>query len=155
MTSCPVCAWVNVDPAEPGDVLCANPACGATYSWPLPLPPDPEPTPGDILDGLTDEQILQLATELANRVAPIEPPPRSPVITPLVGNGLSHVTDPAATVVRVKVVAPVGGPERARPTVNGMAVCGGAGDYVYQSPGALMVRTNAGNNDLIITEEFA
>lgn len=154
MVKCPICGWDNVEPVEPGDVLCANPSCGATFSWPLPLPPEPEPTPTEILDGLSDQEILLLANELANRLTPIEPPKKAPIITPLVGNGLHHTTDPLAAIVRVKVVSPTGGPERARPTVNGMPVCGGAGDYVYQAPGTLNIKTNAGNNDLVVTEEF-
>lgn len=88
-----------------------------------------------------------------------QPDPRPDnVVTPLIGNGKSHTTDPLARRVMVYVHAPEGGPQRARPTVNGGAVRG-PGEYVFDSPDgftvpSMVVTTNAGNNDVVIVEEF-
>jgi len=78
-----------------------------------------------------------------------------PVTTSLAGNGQSYATNPSARKVTVQVIAPTGGPSRARPTVDGTPVAGGAGSFVYDQPGhALVIKTNAGNNDVVIVEEF-
>lgn len=77
------------------------------------------------------------------------------VTTSLNGNGASHVTDSRARRVIIQVVAPTGGPIRARPTVNGTPIVGGAGPFVYDCPGhTLTIETRAGNNDVVIVEEF-
>jgi hypothetical protein len=77
----------------------------------------------------------------------------APIITPLIGNGLSHSTNAAAKKVIVRVNAPDGGPKRARPTIDDQPVT--VGDYTYDRPGkAIEVKTNAGNNDVLVSEEF-
>ena len=78
-----------------------------------------------------------------------------PITISLAGNGLSHATNPSARRVTVQVIAPSGGPTRARPTVDGVPVAGGAGSFVYDKPGhVLTIETKAGNNDVVILEEF-
>jgi hypothetical protein len=94
------------------------------------------------------------ASEAITSASP--PPAPQPVTTSLQGNGLSYVTDPAATRVTVQVIAPIGGPVRARPTVDGQPVSGGAGPFVYDNPGhAIVIGTRAGNNDVVVIEEFS
>jgi hypothetical protein len=76
------------------------------------------------------------------------------VSTALIGNNQEHTTDGTARLVNIHINEPTGGPKRARPTVNGDPVVGGGGALIYQKPGSLTVKTNAGNNDLLILEEF-
>lgn len=83
------------------------------------------------------------------------PAPTPPVTTSLVGNNQSHSTNAAARRVTVVVVAPVGGPVRARPNINGTPVGGGTGPILFDSPAdEIVVSTHAGNNDVVIIEEF-
>ena len=79
-----------------------------------------------------------------------------PVVTALQGNGLTHSTDANAKRVTVTVVAPVGGNSAGRPTIDGKRISGsaGGGNFVFQAPGVMVIATHAGNNDLVIVEEF-
>lgn len=83
-----------------------------------------------------------------------QPVVRTPLTTPLKGDGLVHVTEPQASRVTVIVVAP--GTEstpRARPTINGAPVA--AGTYPYEAPGVpIVVKTRSGINDVVIIEEW-
>ena len=88
-----------------------------------------------------------------------DPAPHPPTIwTPLSGNGKSHTTSPLAVKVTIVVHTLTGGPERARPTVNGAPVRGDARHVIESQSGynvaPITVETNAGNNDLVILEEF-
>lgn len=80
----------------------------------------------------------------------------SPVITSLAGNNAQHVTNPAARRVTISVIAPIGGNMAGRPSINGKkaAATSGGAPYVLERPGAVTVATHAGNNDLVIVEEF-
>lgn len=84
------------------------------------------------------------------------PPISGPVVTPLQGNGVSRVTDAAAKRVTVTVIAPVGGNTQGRPTINGKRVAASPGGYpyIFETPGAMTIETHAGNNDIVIVEEF-
>jgi len=79
-----------------------------------------------------------------------------PVVTALQGNNLTHSTDANAKRVTVAVVAPVGGNSAGRPTIDGKKVSGssGGGNFVFQAPGVMVIATHAGNNDIVIVEEF-
>lgn len=87
------------------------------------------------------------------------PAPRDPVAwTALHGNKKSHTTDPLAIKVTIYVHEPQGGPDRARPTVDGSPIRGGA-PYIVAAPqgynvAPMLIETQAGNNDLVIVEEF-
>jgi hypothetical protein len=82
------------------------------------------------------------------------------VVTALQGNTLTHTTDPLARKVTVHVHAPEGGPDRARPLINGSPVRGSStGPYVFEAPPGwtvppVRVDTRAGNNDIVVVEEF-
>jgi len=96
------------------------------------------------------DEAAYLAASAAIEAASVKP---DPTITDMIGNGLAHVTNAAAKRVVVRVNAPDGGPKRARPTIDGTAVV--QGDYTYDRPGkAIEVKTNAGNNDVLVIEEF-
>jgi len=89
-----------------------------------------------------------------------EPRP-APVVVALIGNNLTHGTSPLARKVSIYVHSPIEGAERARPTVNGAPVRGANGGtpYIFESPDGFTVptieiATRAGNNDLVIVEEF-
>lgn len=100
---------------------------------------------------LTFAEYGQAQVDLADALSA----PSPPITTSLVGNGLSHSTNPAARKVTIQVIAPTGGPTRARPTVDGVPIAGGSGNFVYDRPGhPIVVETNAGNNDVVIVEEF-
>jgi len=78
--------------------------------------------------------------------------------TALAGNNLTHVTDDLAVKITVYVHEPQGGPERARPTINDAPIRGGA-PYIVEAPrgynvAPLTIKTRAGNNDIVIVEEF-
>lgn len=85
-------------------------------------------------------------------------PRPSPIATPLHGNKKTHTTDPAARKVTVYVHEPQGGPDRGRPTLDGAAIRGTT-PYIFEAPdgttlAAMTIATRAGNNDLVIVEEF-
>jgi len=79
-----------------------------------------------------------------------------PVITALHGNGARYITDPNTRRVTLTIVAPVGGNRQGRPTINDISVSAspGGAPYIFDYPGTLVVETKAGNNDLLIVEEF-
>jgi len=88
-------------------------------------------------------------------------PRPAPVTTALVGNNVTHSTSAEARKVTVYVHSPDGGPERARPTLDGTPIRGGygSGKYVIEAPDgwtceSMTVKTRAGNNDVVIVEEF-
>jgi len=91
---------------------------------------------------------------------PVIPAPQSGTVwTALVKNGEAHVTDPLAVKVVIYIHEPKGGPERARPTINGTPIRGGGGPYeIVAQPGynvaPITIKTRAGNNDVVIVEEF-
>jgi hypothetical protein len=89
------------------------------------------------------------------------PEPRPPVaVTALVGNNQNHTTSGLARKVAVYVHAPTSGPVSGRPTINGSTVRGSeAGRYEFVAPDGftispMTVATKAGNNDVVIVEEF-
>lgn len=79
--------------------------------------------------------------------------PVPPVVTSLAGNNTTHSTNGDASVVTVHVLAPAGGPVRARPTINGAPISAGQ-PIILSRPGVVTVTTRAGNNDVVIVEEF-
>ena len=165
MNRCPVCQWDNEDPEAPGTVVCANATCGASYSWPL-----PEPAPssqselnidvvlafmGELVNQLTPAERQELAAQVnSSLTGGIKTAPRS---TTLKGDGKSHTTDADATCVRVHIFCPdTAAPMRARPTINGVPLAAGSGEIRYDNPGgSMIVETRAGNNDVLIIEEFS
>lgn len=79
----------------------------------------------------------------------------SSVTVALSGNGQHHTTAAGAKRVSVYVVSPTNAPVRARPTINGAPVLGGGAPFVYQDPSIpIRVETRAGNNEVVIIEEF-
>ena len=89
-----------------------------------------------------------------------EPRP-APVVVALIGNNLTHSTNPLARKVSIYVHSPIEGAERARPTVNGAAIRGANSGtpYIFEAPAGftvpvLTVATRAGSNDIVIVEEF-
>lgn len=77
--------------------------------------------------------------------------PSGPILTSLVGNGLSHKTDSAARSVTVQIIAPAEGKVDDRPTINGTPVVGYP--IVLTFPGELLIETRADTNDVLIIEE--
>jgi len=111
-------------------------------------------TEGDLRTAFPNAEELtevEYGTEAAAVQAAAAKP--DPIVTPMIGNKVTHATNPDAKRVVVLVNAPSGGPKRARPTINGVSVI--SGEYAYDRPGkAITVKTRAGNNDLLVTEEF-
>lgn len=103
---------------------------------------------------LTEQEWVDGTEALA--AASVVPPPPAPIVTSLRGNAANYATHPSAKRVTVLIISPVGGNVQGRPTVNGSAVCAtpGGSPIVFDRPGALAITTRAGNNDLMIVEEF-
>ena len=108
--------------------------------------------PGEV-EELTEAEWVAASAALN---AAATPAPTPPVVTSLIGNNVTHSTDAAAKKVTVTVVAPVGGNASGRPTIDGKKVSGssGGGNFVFQAPGVMVIATHAGNNDIVIVEEF-
>lgn len=165
MNRCPVCQWDNEDPQEPGTVTCSNPSCGASYVW-----PQPAPVSDSVEQVLTIDAVLDFMGQLVNQLPPDERQAlaaemaaavtggsrNAPRSTTLKGDGKTHTTDALATCVKVHVFCPdTAAPVRARPTINGVPLAAGSGEIRYDNPGPMVVETRAGNNDLLIIEEFS
>lgn len=166
MNRCPICLWDNEDPVSPGIVECANPQCRASYAW-----PQPDPISQDPVQELTIDAVMAFMGQLVGQLSPEERealalqlnqavgvgPQNAPRSTTLKGDGKTHTTDAAAACVKIHVFCPdTAAPVRARPTINGVPLAAGSGEIRYDNPGSPMViETRAGNNDLLIIEEFA
>lgn len=162
MHQCPVCLQVNEDPAgDAQEIEC--PSCYAKYVWPLPqqeeaidvLAIDPSEVVsmfGQIISALDPNTKNELLNMI---VAGTETPSLPPRTISLSGNNKVHQTLNEAKRVTVKVIAPTSGPVEARPTVDDVPLLGGAGDYIFESPGhSMTILTNAGNNEVVIVEEY-
>lgn len=79
-----------------------------------------------------------------------------PVLTSLRGNGHFYTTSDAAKKVTISIIHPVGGNLQGRPQLNGVPICAtpGGAPFLFVQPGPLTIVTTAGNNDLIVVEEF-
>lgn len=82
--------------------------------------------------------------------------PRIPIVTALQGNNQTYTTAANARRVTITVIAPVGGNTQARPMVDGKRIAASPGGYpyVFDRPGPLKIDTKAGNNDIVVVEEF-
>lgn len=165
MNRCPLCQWDNEDPQSPGTALCANPQCGASYVWPQPDPIIQEEVPqltidavmdfmGQLVDQLSPQEREALALQMSQAVG--VGPKSAPKSTALKGDGKTHTTDPAASCVKIHVFCPdTSAPVRARPTIDGVPLAAGSGEIKYDYPkSSMIIETRAGNNDLLIIEEF-